>query len=57
MIVHFDPAICTECNQKERCPSKIGVRVSTLDIDEPMLVGATRHTNIVNNVESMLARK
>ncbi len=51
MIVHFDPLICTECHQKYRCSVKIEVMVWTLDIDERMLVVASRHHKYMGDSE------
>ena len=41
--VHFDAELCSACNKKDRCPVKMGKRVSTLNIDEKSHAGAERH--------------
>jgi len=43
LSVHFDNVKCKECPLNARCPVKIGVRVSTLTIDEEQYTGAERH--------------
>jgi transposase len=43
ILVHFDPAVCSGCPLKDRCPTKIGVRTATLNIDEAAYRGAERH--------------
>ena len=42
-MIHFDNEKCKECPLDNRCPVKIGVRVSTLTIDEERYAGAERH--------------
>jgi hypothetical protein len=34
LLIHFDNEKCKECPLNNRCPIKIGARVSTLTIDE-----------------------
>jgi len=43
IIVHFDRDVCSACPLAERCPVKIGKRVSTYTVDEAEYVGAVRH--------------
>lgn len=49
MLIHFDPAECSSCSLKERCPTKIGVRVATMTIDEASYAGALRHHQYMEN--------
>lgn len=51
MLVHFDPAECSSCSLKERCPTKIGVRVATMTIDEASYAGALRHHQYMESEE------
>lgn len=41
--VHFDPAVCKSCAKKERCPVRIGKRVTTYTVSEEEYIGASRH--------------
>jgi len=43
LLIHFDNEKCKECPLNKRCPVKIGVRKSTLTIDEEQYAGAERH--------------
>jgi len=49
IIVHFDVERCKECEQKARCPVKIGVRVATLTVNEEQYAGAVRHQEYMGN--------
>lgn len=42
-LVHFDNEKCKKCSLKDRCPVKIGERVSTLTVSEEQYAGAERH--------------
>jgi len=41
--VHFDPVVCNSCDEKERCPARIGKRVTTYTVSEAEYIGASRH--------------
>lgn len=43
LLVHFEAEKCKECPLNNRCPVKIGARISTLTIDEEQYAGAERH--------------
>jgi len=43
LLVHFDNEKCKECSLKDRCPVKIGAKISTLTVDEAQYTGAERH--------------
>lgn len=49
ILVHFNPATCSNCPLKERCPVKIGTRVASLTIDEKSHAGASRHHKYMEN--------
>lgn len=51
ILVHFDPVICSECPLKERCPAKIGKRVSTVTFNEASYTGAIRHHKYMGDRE------
>ena len=51
IIVHFDCDVCSACPLKERCPVKIGKRVSTYTVDETEYVGAVRHHQYMGDPE------
>ena len=51
LLVHFDNKKCEECPLKDRCPVKIGVRVSTLNISEAQYAGAERHHKYMGDAE------
>lgn len=51
ILVHFDPAICSACHQKERCPVKIGTNVATLTLAEKSFAGASRHHKYMDDPE------
>lgn len=51
ILVHFDPEKCKQCELNERCPVKIGKRVSTLNVDEEQYAGAARHHKYMGNSE------
>ena len=43
ILVHFESETCSQCSMQDRCPVKIGVKVSTLTISEEQYAGAIRH--------------
>jgi hypothetical protein len=43
LLVHFAPLSCSECQFKDRCPAKIGKRVSTVTFNKASYTGAIRH--------------
>ena len=43
ILVHFESETCSQCPLQDRCPVKIGVKVSTLTISEEQYAGAIRH--------------
>jgi len=49
--VHFAPADCNSCAKKERCPARIGKRVTTYTITEEEWVGAARHHKYMQYTE------
>ena len=49
LLVHFDNENCKECRLKDRCPIKIGARVSTLTVSEAQYAGAERHHEYMGN--------
>lgn len=51
ILVHFKSDICRSCASSERCPVKIGVNLTTLNVDEAQYAGAARHHEYMGNVE------
>jgi len=51
LLVHFDCEKCKECHLNDRCPVKIGARVSTLTVGEAQYAGAERHHKYMGNSE------
>ncbi|NQU52927.1 MAG: transposase [Bacteroidetes bacterium] len=51
IIVHFDRDICAQCSSQNRCPVKIGVRTSTLTVNEEQYTGAARHDKYMSDPE------
>ena len=51
IIVHFDPDICNNCPDADRCPVKIGKTVATYTVNEAEYVGAVRHHQYMDNEE------
>jgi len=51
MIVHFDAACCSACQDAHRCPVKIGKRVATYNVDEAEYIGAVRHHRYMSDKE------
>ncbi|MDA3790312.1 MAG: transposase [Desulfobacula sp.] len=51
LLVHFDNGKCKECLLNDRCPVKIGARVSTLTVGEAQYAGAERHQKYMGNSE------
>ena len=49
LLIHFDNEKCKECPLNKRCPFKIGVRKSTLTIDEEQYAGVERHHKYMND--------
>lgn len=43
VIVHFEPDICNSCTEANRCPVRIGQKVSTFTVDVAEYIGAARH--------------
>jgi len=43
LLVHFDPPVCTSCPLQNRCPARIGKRVTTYKVSEAEYIGALRH--------------
>jgi len=48
---HFDVDTCSNCNEKERCPVKIGSRTATVTMNEADVTGARRHHQYMNDKE------
>jgi hypothetical protein len=51
ILVHFKSDVCKICSSCDRCPVKIGVRITTLTVDEAQYAGAVRHHEYMGNVE------
>lgn len=51
ILVHFNSDTCRACGSCERCPVKIGVKISTLTVDEAQYAGAARHHEYMGNIE------
>ena len=51
LLIHFDSEKCKECQLNNRCPVKIGARVSTLTIDEEQYAGAERHHKYMGDAD------
>jgi hypothetical protein len=51
LLVHFNIEACNQCKLNPRCPTKIGVRVSTLTVTEEQYAGAARHHKYMENSE------
>ena len=51
LLIHFDSEKCKECPLNNRCPVKIGARVSTLTIDEEQYAGAERHHKYMGDAD------
>jgi len=51
LLIHFDNEKCKECPLNNRCPVKIGARVSTLTIDEEQYAGAERHHKYMGDAD------
>jgi hypothetical protein len=51
ILVHFKSAVCKSCAEQHRCPIKIGVRKSTLNVTEEQYAGAIRHHEYMGNAE------
>ncbi len=51
LLIHFDNEKCKECPLNNRCPVKIGARVSTLTIDEEQYAGAARHHKYMGDAD------
>lgn len=51
ILVHFNSDTCRACGSSERCPVKIGVKISTLTVDEAQYAGAARHHEYMGNIE------
>ena len=49
--VHFDPAGCKSCVQRDRCPARIGKRVTTYTVTEEEFIGAARHHKYMEDTE------
>ena len=49
--VHFDRDTCSKCLKRDRCPVKIGKRVSTYTVDEVEYIGTVRHHKYMSNQE------
>ena len=50
-MVHFDTVICMSCLYIDRCPVKIGKRVSTFSVDHRDYAGAVRYHKYMENEE------
>ena len=48
---HFDVDACNNCNEKERCPVKLGSRTATVTMNEADVTGASRHHKYMNDKE------
>ena len=51
LLIHFDNEKCKECPLNNRCPVKIGARVSTLTINEEQYAGAERHHKYMGDAD------
>jgi hypothetical protein len=51
ILIHFKSDTCNSCGSRDRCPVKIGVNISTLNVDEAQYAGAARHHQYMGNVE------
>ena len=51
ILIHFKSDTCNSCGSRARCPVKIGVNISTLNVDEAQYAGAARHHKYMSNVE------
>ncbi len=51
ILAHFERESCAVCNDNERCPVKIGKRVSTFTVGEKQYVGALRHHHYMGSTE------
>lgn len=51
LLVHFDKEQCQNCEFSDRCPVKIGARISTLTIGEAQYAGAARHHKYMGDPE------
>ncbi|MFX0067307.1 MAG: transposase [Candidatus Hermodarchaeota archaeon] len=51
VLAHFDSEKCEQCELNERCPVKIGSRVSTLTVDEEQYAGTIRHHKYMGDSE------
>ena len=51
LLVHFENKECKKCHLQDRCPVKIGVRVSTLKVSEEQYAGARRHHKYMGSSE------
>ena len=51
ILVHFTSDVCNTCPSCERCPVKIGVRITTLKVDEAQYAGAARHHEYMGNTD------
>ncbi len=51
ILVHFQSDTCKSCTVSNRCPVKIGVRITTLHVDEAQYAGAVRHHKYMGNIE------
>ena len=51
LLIHFDNEKCKVCPLNNRCPVKIGARVSTLTIDEEQYAGAERHHKYMGDAD------
>jgi hypothetical protein len=51
LLVHFPSEKCTKCELNEQCHVKIGVRKSTLTVDEKQHAGAVRHHKYMEDTD------
>lgn len=51
LLVHFNSDVCRACGSRERCPVKIGVKISTVTVDEAQHAGAARHHQYMGDPE------
>ena len=51
ILVHFDKDICAQCALNNRCPVKIGARISTLTVNQEQYAGAARHHKYMGSTD------
>jgi len=51
ILAHFERDRCASCSDNERCPVKIGKRISTFTVGEKQFVGALRHHHYMGSTD------